>query len=224
MEALKRSEQSTNTPQDKALDFLLSKTAPAKEDWSPGHPEVVTQSPTLDDRTSGHPVTQSPSWQGELNYPSRRTRERLTVRLPKHKLEKYKLYAHMTHEDMQDLVEYGLDWVTGLLDTQSPRHPNTQSPTNHDLNDLDDGLKDDVIIFYQKVTGNRWRIPEDQEAYKEVAQYAPHIIKQGIAISKMRAKQKINSFRYCHGAIHESAHANNGADYLQYLLWKLKQA
>lgn len=190
-------------------------------DWSTGQPEPANQSTTGANQSTGQPVNQLTTESVEQHYPSRKNRTLLGVRLPTHKLEKYKLYAHLTKEDLQDLVEYGLDWATGQLANQSTGQPANQSTANHDMM-TDEVLKDDVAIFYQKVTGNRWR-KEDQDALKEVSQFAPHIIKAGIALSKMRAKVKINSFKYCHGAIHEAAQGNASEDYLQYLVWKLKR-
>lgn len=183
-------------------------------------PKQVEWSPALDDQTTGRPIDQETIQLVESDYPSRRNKVKIGVRLPSQKVEKYKLWCLLNKVDLQDAVERGLDWVTGGMVDQSTGKQGGRE-TAYQYDDLDNALNDDIINFYEKLTKNKWK-EADTESLREVEHYAPHILKAGVVLSLHRVKTRINSFRYCVNAIHESAEAKPGPDYLQYLLSRLK--
>jgi hypothetical protein len=192
-------------------------------------PETASQTTTLDNQpplvvvqTTGQLDNQIATAQGgyqvEKQYHSRRTRKYKGVRLPVQKLAQWEIWCALNKVDFQELVERGIDTYLGQLDNQTTGQPGNRATTIR-LDDLEDSLKDDAIIFYQKWSGNR-ATEKDRQAYKEVAHLNANVIKAGILTSIMRAKQKINSFRYCIGAIQEIAEAGIGSEneYLRYLM------
>jgi hypothetical protein len=99
----------------------------------------------------------------------------------------------MNKVDFQDAVEQAMDWLTS-------------QPVNHILIDeLDDNKEtDEIIIFYQKWTGNNIR-PKDRAAREEVKKFSDNLCRIGILTAILRAKSTINSFRYCIPVIEEVA-------------------
>jgi hypothetical protein len=172
-----------------------------------------SQLSSLDSQSTGQPVTQSENIldsqfsPDEKTYPSRRLRKQKTCRLPIQKLEKWELWCYLNKVDFQDAVEMALDKLTG-------------QPVTHILiDDLEDNKEtDDVLIFYRKWTGNKIS-KKDKDARETVRKFDDGICKIGIAISIYRTKTKINSFRYCIGAIEEAAETpiENTMNYLKYL-------
>ncbi len=158
-----------------------------------------SQLPTLDSQPTGQPVTQSEKAldsqlpPDEKTYPSRRLRKQKTCRLPVQKLEKWELWCYLNKVDFQDAVEMALDKFTG-------------QPVTHILiDDLEDNKEtDDVLIFYRKWTGNKIS-KKDRDARETVRKFSDDDCKIGIATSVFRATAKINSFKYCIGAIQEAA-------------------
>jgi hypothetical protein len=158
-----------------------------------------SQLPSLDSQPTGQPVTQSEnaldsqSTPDEKTYPSRRLRKQKTCRLPIQKLEKWELWCYLNKVDFQDAVEMALDKLTG-------------QPVTHILiDDLEDNKEtDDVLIFYRKWTGNKIS-KKDKDARETVRTFSDDDCKIGIATSVFRATAKINSFKYCIGAIEEAA-------------------
>lgn len=149
----------------------------------------------------------------DKNYPSRRLRKLKGLRLPIQKLEKWEFWCFLNKVDFQDAVEQAMDWLTS-------------QPVNHVLiDDLEDiGTTDDVLIFYHRWTGNRIT-EKDKDAREKIRNFSDDVCKIGIAISIYRAKTKINSFKYCVGAIEEAAdtpHEDPGS-YLNYLIKKLTE-
>lgn len=176
-------------------------------------PELDSQTARLDSQPTGQPDSQTASVDNENRYPSRRNRTQITARLPAQKVEKYKLWCFMNRVDLQDAIERGMDWLTGQLDSQS---------STYQFDDIDDTSIDEGIInFYERWTRNKATV-KDKAAHAEVQHLAPHIIKCGILLSLQRAKGRINSFRYCHGAINEMAESGSGEDYLKYMIDKIK--
>jgi hypothetical protein len=172
-------------------------------------PIVVAQPTTPVDQSPSPLVDQSPS-PPEGRYPSRYARRKKGVRLPINKLERYETWCFLHKMDFQDAVEMAMDWLVSQ---------GTGRPDDHVLNDeLDEKLDDEVIIYYQRVTGNKVT-SKDREAREEARNYTVEVCKIGILTSVLRAKVKINSFRYCLGAIEEIAAAplQGTQDYLRYL-------
>ena len=172
---------------------------------------VVSQSASQpDDQLTSQPVDQI------AKYPSRRLRKQKGLRLPVQKLQKWELWCFMNKVDFQDAVEQAMDWLTS-------------QPVNHVLiDDFEDiGTTDDVLIYYHKWTGNKIT-EKDKEARESMKRFSDDICKIGIAISVYRAKTKINSFKYCTGAIEEAAEIpvplNDTNGYLKYLETGLTKA
>lgn len=172
--------------------------------------EVNQLAGQLVNQSTSQPVSQLAI---EKKYPSRRQRKLKGVRLPVQKLEKWELWCFLNKVEFQDAVEQALDWLTS-------------QPVNHVLiDDFEDvGTNDDVLIFYHKWTGNKI-FPGDKEARETVRKFSDDVCKIGIAISIYRAKTKINSFKYCIGAIEETSGTpiENNTSYLKYLESALMQ-
>lgn len=214
---VKPPEKQPEKPTEKPIVEAPTENVVSLENWETSRPKTVDQSPSLGDWSTGRPVAQtidSPTdRQPEHTYPSRRDRIKIGVRLPAHKVEKYKLWCFVNKVDLQDAIEKGMDWVTGgLVD---------QSPTINDLTDINDSLNEDVISFYAKWTRNK-PTDKDKQTLKEIEHLAPHVIKAGILASVIRSKNKINSLKYCVGAIQEVAETNPSAEYLKYMLEAMK--
>lgn len=185
---------------------------PAEKSPEIGQPvnqKLVDQLTSVVNQNSGQPVNQK---NGKLvnqseNYRSRRERRLKGLRLPIQKLKKWELWCHLNKIDFQDAVEQALDWLTS-------------QPVNHVLiDDLEDaGTDDDVLIFYHRWTGNRIT-KKDKDARELVRRFADDICKIGVAISVYRSKTKINSFKYCVGAIEEASETpvEDKNSYLRYL-------
>jgi hypothetical protein len=181
--------------------------------WETGRPNPVDQSTSVVDQSTSLPVDHTTSRPIEQTYRSRTERIKIGVRLPAHKVEKYKLWCFINKVDLQAAIEKGMDYVTGL--------PGDQTTAINDLIDLDDTLNDDISIFYQKWTRNKFT-DKDKKTLEEIQHLAPHVIKSGIVISVVRSKNKINSLKYCVGAIEESATTGVGPEYLEYLVRQVK--
>lgn len=192
----------------------LDETYPIDEEnaGQPANQTEANQSATLVSQLAGQPANQNtgqPVSQltSPENYPSRRLRKQKGLRLPVQKLEKWELWCYLNKVDFQDAVEQAMDWLTS-------------QPVSHILiDDLEDvGTDDDILIFYHRWTGNRIS-QKDKDARETVRRFSDDVCKIGIAISIYRAKAKINSFKYCIGAIEEAAATplENTGNYLKYL-------
>ena len=204
--------------EEKISEFPLEIGAQVQEIFGqPVSQNSVSQSTTNSSQSDGYLANQSTSQldnQKDIynKYPSRRLRKQKGLRLPAHKLEKWELWCFVNKIDFQDAVEAALDWLTS-------------QPVSHILNDdLDENQEtDDVIIFYQKWTGNQVR-PKDREARKSVAKYAVEICQIGIIRAIVKAPSRINSFSYCVPVIEqafEETQASGVSDlkgYLKYLI------
>jgi hypothetical protein len=181
------------------------------EDRTPIRPILEVQPPTLAVQPPGSLDAQA-STEDETKYPSRVLRRKKTIRLPIQKLEKYESYCFFHKIDFQDAVERALDALTsGRLGA-------------HVLIDEKDEVKsDEVLIYYRKVTGNRVT-KKDEEARAEAKGFSAEACKIGILTSILRAPVKINSFRYCLGAIEEVANSpiQDLSQYMAFLEQQLK--
>lgn len=83
---------------------------------------------------------------------------------------------------------------------------------------IDDSSEiDDIVSLYRNLTGNKWT-DADRQALSEIQGVPAMRIMVGVALSVARAKTRVNSFRYCHGAIAEAADSPV-ADVQQYLAY-----
>jgi hypothetical protein len=83
---------------------------------------------------------------------------------------------------------------------------------------------DDIARTYEQLTEKHWT-EADQATLEEIEGISPIRIKIGIAMSAFRAKQAINSFRYCQGAIMEVSDTpvQDEEQYLKYVISKVAQ-
>ncbi len=169
-----------------------------RETGRPDAQTVDAQTSSLDAQTPKAIDAQTPKaidaqTSSEKLYPSRKHKKRKTIRLPSQKVEKYELWCFMNKIDFQDAVEKAMDYFIGRPDV-------------HILIDDSDEDKetDEIIIFYQKWTGNRIK-SKDRTAREGVKMFSDEVCKIGILMAILRAKSKINSFQYCVPVIEEIA-------------------
>ena len=72
------------------------------------------------------------------------------------------------------------------------------------------------------MTGNRIT-EKDRAARKEVAHLSVSVINGGILLTLNRAKNRVNSFRYCLGGIDKAAASGANDGYLSYLFDQLNK-
>jgi hypothetical protein len=191
---------------------------PVTQSPAPSHPvspQPGTQIPSNRAPTSftaGHPVSPQPGAQfhqtGEANYPTRKYRERLNLRIPQEIAEMFEHFCRDRGVSKQDAAEVAIrrlmdsNWAPSDGRTGHPvsrAQPGTQSPSQpHDDHDQR------LMIIYQEMTGNR-ATRRDWAALAEIRQLGEAIIREGIRLSVVRAPSPIKSFRYCLGAIWEVA-------------------
>jgi len=84
---------------------------------------------------------------------------------------------------------------------------------------------EDLLSYYAKWTDNPIR-ESDWKALRVAFGYSPAAIKAGILMSVLRTKTRVNSFKYCLGAIDEVAKSGivGSADHVRYLEMKVEKA
>lgn len=141
--------------------------------------------------------------------PSRTDRTKLTLRLPNHKINKYKKWAFEHRISLQDLFELALDKILDgqiTLDGQKNLDGNFGRPkddrSDHDSDiDIDDRSVDGqklnlVLDFYKQWTGNNIR-PKDEITYLQIAEIDLMDIKIGILQSIKYSNTPVRMFSYC---------------------------
>ena len=94
------------------------------------------------------------------------------------------------------------------------------SPISEPLNqpqDDDDASSAAIFEFYAERTGNPVRA-SDRQTLAQLCSYPEHVVKAGILLSLLRSRSRINSLKYCVGAIEECAQQKAGEEYFNYLL------
>jgi hypothetical protein len=205
LEVVPKTEQLS--PVEKQPERDISAGRPDVQNLDAQTSSVGVQTPEqLDVQTPKQLDVQTPS---EKFYPSRKHKKRKTIRLPSQKVEKYELWCFMNKIDFQDAVERAMDYFIGRPDV-------------HILIDATDDNKetDEIIIFYQKWTGNKIK-PKDRAAREEVKRFSDAICQIGILTAIARAKNKINSFAYCVPVIEDIAEDSSAIEskdeYLKHL-------
>src|ERR1700694_2492695 len=74
----------------------------------------------------------------------------------------------------------------------------------------------EMLAFYRRTTGNPVK-ERDREAFREVAKLAVHLIRAGIMRAVLRCPTRVNSLRYCIGAIQEAARSEMGKEIVAFL-------
>jgi hypothetical protein len=89
--------------------------------------------------------------------------------------------------------------------------------------DDDDNASSSALLdFYSEQTGNAVRA-SDRRTAAELSRHPEHVAKAGIVLSLLRARSRINSLKYCVGAVEECAENRAGEEYLRYLLGQLER-
>lgn len=185
---------------------LASQTASFPDSQLSSKPESQIAEPesqlsALASQTASFPASQQarqPESQivNESAYPSRKSRQQVNLRLPKAKVERYRIWCFVNKVDMQAAVESAMDWLTSK--------PASHMLIDDNFDDRDDELSS-IRRAYEKWTGNK-TTPKDREAMQEVAHLPIEQIELGVMLGFARTSQgKINSFRYFLNTIHEVA-------------------
>lgn len=193
--------------------------------WPSGRPDGQTAETQSDPAPTGKASSTRPG------------SEKLTVRVPTQIGQKFKLLCALNHVEQKDVVA-GL--LAQWNDAMTGR-PDGQTALNHDLDDLrPDRLIDDdeenkfltsssdqgigrpdgqespdakrreLLAYYSLLTGNQLK-QNDRDFLETILDVPIAAIKGGIAQSLLRCQTRINSLRYCAGAIEEIFEAR-GAD------------
>jgi hypothetical protein len=189
LEVVPKTEQLS--PVEKQPEMAISAGRPDVQNLDAQTSTLDVQTPEqLDVQTPEQLDVQTPS---EKFYPSRKHKKRKTIRLPSQKVEKYELWCFMNKIDFQDAVERAMDYFIGRPDVHIL------------IDDFEEDKEiDEIIIFYQKWTGNKIK-PKDRTVREEVKRFSDDICKIGILTAISRAKNKINSFAYCVPVIEDIA-------------------
>ncbi len=200
----KPSNRSTKPPVNQTAEEEAVENFLAPGNWSTNSANQLTRD---ENQPASQPVNQSTSLTAflENSYRSRIERRQKGIRLPVQKLEAYEAWCFAHKIDFQDAVEMGMDWVTS---GQANHMMINESDDSDDIESLS------IARFYENWTGNKWNA-KDKAALAELAGVSSGIIECGIMLSVIRRAaapdgQKINSFRYCFGAIRETQEAGIG--------------
>jgi len=200
-----------------------------------GQPELVNRlTSPVNQLTSESLVNQPPavvnqSASDESNYPSRKERKLLGLRLPKEKLEQYRLWCLINRIDLQDAVEKAMDWLTNQPAVNQLEVVNQSAESHHDHDDHDDNSHDDditIISLFEQIVETKYKRERDRPALAKIRGHNLEVVEAGFTIARLRAKAKINSMSYCLPVIDEVVKAgiSGGAGYLKYLRAKLQEA
>lgn len=175
----------------------------------------------------------------EKRFRSRVEREMIRGRVPTQKAEKYRLFCHLMKTEVQTFMEEA--WDDLLVKYGFPTGaPVLQCSTDHDLDDQIDDEKEkssssslfpeagapvlqpaerkeaEALAFYAKTTGNQVK-ERDRDAYREVADLPEHFFRAGVMQSILLCRTRVNSLKYCLGAIKEAAEAGMSKELVDYL-------
>lgn len=212
VESGKPQSQQAMQPEGHTAIKQASNKAPKPASGQATKPKLASQPAPVESQDDWQATQPEEERRDYSRYPSRRQRKTVTIRLPVHKLEQYKMWCFFNKVDLQLAVERGLDIVTGKPQSQ-------QAPI--DMIDFDEGSDNDgtssILSFYSKWTGNKPTQP-DREVALTLLSLPLVAVQQGVLLSVLRAKKRINSLKYCLGAIEESAEAGSGENYVKYLI------
>jgi hypothetical protein len=159
---------------------------------------------------------------------------RLSIRLDKEKLERLHLIAMSRGITLQELIG---GWADVFLADEGLTPARRLTPTRgwHQTDQMIDDVgatstssvlerPEELLTYYAKWTGNQVR-ENDWQAIRLALSYTPTAIKAGILMSILRTKTRVNSFKYCLGAIDEVAKAGivSTADHVRYLEMKVEK-
>lgn len=164
--------------------------------------------------------------------------EKITVRVPTQKARKFKLYCALNGLEQRNVIEELLDHLfasmSGRPDGQTALNQISDdlmcddearfltSSSSQSLKGRPDGQENldakrrDVLAYYVRLTGNPVK-QNDHDALDSVIDLSTYAIKCGIGKSMILCKSRVNSFRYCLGAIEEIAESGVTETYLAYM-------
>jgi hypothetical protein len=160
---------------------------------------------------------------------------RLSVRLDKEKLDRLHFVAMSRGVTLQDLIG---GWADAFLVSEGLTPTPRLTPTGgwHQTDQMIDDVRgpstssvlerpEALLAYYTKWTGNQV-LERDWQAMRLALSYTPIAVKAGILMSILRTKTRVNSFKYCLGAIDEVAKAGiiSSTDYVRYLELKVEKA
>jgi hypothetical protein len=153
---------------------------------------------------------------------SRPNLEQLNLKIPRQFAEKFRMWCFMNRMSMAQAFVRS---AQSLMDSGGTTNGGSGGTTATTLliDDLmtDDIINREVVSLYEELTGNKFT-DADRRFLEEIKNIPPDRQKIGIALSVARAKNKINSFRYCFGAIQEAAESTSDlTGYLEYVRSKI---
>jgi hypothetical protein len=140
--------------------------------------------------------TQSPSAQKEFSI-----FERCEILVPLHKKLMWKTWCLFNRQSFSRMTEYLWDVHLGL----TPSEPQQITEDNS------------VLDFYVRLTGNKIS-PNDLTAYEEIKSINPLMVKYSMILTRSRAKNKINSFRYFLPGIEADSQTELSGELLRFLI------
>jgi hypothetical protein len=147
--------------------------------------------------------------------------EQLNTRLPRHFVEKIKLFAFTRRMPVAQLIQVALEDYIARASTVSGA--STDSTTSTLL--IDDKTDDDIINQYETLTAKKFTTGDRQTLAELRQKHHPDHIRVGILLSVLRTTKQINSLRYCTGAIAETATLSpqEAESYIAYLRKKAQR-
>lgn len=151
----------------------------------------------------------------------------LGVRIPLRQFEKFDFWCSSRRLEKQYVIEQA---IAAILDGRLAIDPpvsqaNPASPADWLASlMINDEEGSNIISHYARVTGTEPR-ESDVAILPELQKFPIVAVKCGILMSVLRAKSRVNSLRYCLGAIEEAASGGvvDMNQYLQYLESKLRR-
>ena len=160
---------------------------------------------------------------------------RLFVRIPRELQDRMRFLGLSRGMSLQDTVLLAIQTLLaseGLTPSASLTPNAIWRPTDQMIDDAA-GIAtssilerpEDLMAYYAKWTDNPIR-QNDWQALKAAFGYSPLAVKAGILMSILRTKTRVNSFKYCLGAIDEVAKAGvvNSEEYVRYLEQKIEKS
>jgi hypothetical protein len=175
----------------------------------------TTSTTTTMDRTATSST--SGSW-------SRPNLEQVNLKIPRHLAEKFKMWCYLNRRSQSQAFCDAVNILMGsggTTDRTATCGSGGRSATTLLIDDL---LIDDIISHYEALTGNK-ASAADRQTLSEMQNQHPDHNRVGILLSVLRSKSRINSLRYCLGAIEEAAQMPpaQAREYIGYLRQKVDQ-
>jgi predicted DNA binding CopG/RHH family protein len=228
-ETEKAGQQSDNIPSDNQTIIVDNQTIEQSDN------QTIKQ---VDSQTTQQPDNQTteqlaaPTTIRDRAFKARHGVVMVSFRMPEERKKVVKAWCARQGIDFQDFLLSAVYEKASCLivDNQTNQLVEWSTSKHDDSNDEDLLINDDKpLSIYRRLTGNRVR-QSDKDAAAEIATIAPAFIESGIIMSMLRAAAKsppsrVNSFRYCLGAIEEACQQQKTTidSYVIYLRKKLRE-